>query len=166
MTGDHSTTTDGHEGRTQTVTCPPASTSQNSDPSTQGNAMNRSDKPASRPTSQPTGPSKPTEGADTMQAIVHDTYGTAEVLRLSEVARPTIKDNEVLVRVHAAGLDRGTWHLMTGRPYAARLGFGFRGPRNPVIGRDVAGTVAAVGSAVTRFAVGDAVVVIGKGSFA
>jgi NADPH:quinone reductase-like Zn-dependent oxidoreductase len=166
MTGDHSTSTEGREATTQAVMCISVSTSQNPDPSTQGNAMSRSGKPTSQPTSRPTGPSKPTEGADTMQAVVHDTYGTSEVLRLSEVARPTIKDNEVLVRVHAAGLDRGTWHLMTGRPYAARLGFGFRGPRNPVIGRDVAGTVATVGKAVTRFAVGDAVFGIGNGSFA
>ena len=69
--------------------------------------------------------------------------------------RPAIGDNEVLVRVHAAGLDRGTWHLMTGKPYLMRIaGIGFRGPKNRVPGRDVAGTVEAVGSAVTRFAVG------------
>lgn len=128
--------------------------------------MTRSDIPTPRPTSGPTGHSDPTEGADTMRAVVHDTYGTSDVLHLSEVARPTIKDNEVLVRVHAAGLDRSTWHLMTGRPYAIRLGFGFRGPKNPVIGRDIAGTVETVGSAVTRFAVGDAVFGIGNGSFA
>ena len=53
--------------------------------------------------------------------------------------------------MHAAGLDRGTWHLMTGKPYLVRLAFGLRGPRNPVPGLDVAGTVVAVGSAVTRF---------------
>jgi len=105
-------------------------------------------------------------GADTMRAVVHHRYGSSEVLRLAEVARPRIKDNEVLVRVHTAGLDRGTWHLMTGRPYALRLGFGLRSPKNPVIGRDVSGTVAAVGSAVTRFSVGDAVFGIGNGSFA
>ena len=64
-------------------------------------------------------------------------------------------------------MDRGTWHLMTGRPYLMRvLGFGFRGPKNPVPGRDVAGTVAAVGSEVTRFAVGDEVFGVSRGSFA
>ena len=67
----------------------------------------------------------------------------------------------------AAGLDRGTWHLMTGRPYLMRvMGFGFRRPKNPVAGVDVAGTVVAVGAAVTRFAVGDEVFGIGRGSFA
>jgi NADPH:quinone reductase-like Zn-dependent oxidoreductase len=68
--------------------------------------------------------------------------------------------------VHAAGLDRGTEHVMTGKPYAARLAFGIRRPRNPVLGRDVAGTVAEVGSSVTRFAVGDEVYGIAAGSFA
>jgi len=107
-----------------------------------------------------------TAATPTMQAIVHDTYGSSEVLRLARVPRPAAGDREVLVRVHAAGLDRGTWHLMTGTPFAARLVIGFRRPRNPVPGRDVAGTVVAVGSGVTRFAVGDAVFGIAPGSFA
>ena len=69
------------------------------------------------------------------------------MLRLDRVARPEIADHEVLVRVHAAGLDRGTWHLMSGKPYLMRvIGFGFRRPKNPVPGLDVAGTVAAVGA--------------------
>jgi NADPH:quinone reductase-like Zn-dependent oxidoreductase len=102
----------------------------------------------------------------TMRAVVQDRYGGSEVLRLAEVARPGISDHEVLVRVRAAGLDRGTQHLMTGKPYVMRLGFGVRRPKNPVSGRDVAGTVAAVGSAVTGFAVGDAVYGIAPGSFA
>ena len=64
-----------------------------------------------------------------------------------QIATPEIADDEVLVRVHAAGLDRGTWHLMTGRPYLMRvMGFGFRAPKNPAAGIDVAGTVVAVGS--------------------
>ena len=102
----------------------------------------------------------------TMRAIVQDGYGTADVLRLAQVAVPTIADDEVLVRVHAAGIDRGTWHLMTGQPYLLRLIFGIRRPKQPIAGRDVAGTVAAVGSAVTRFAVGDEVFGVGPGSFA
>jgi NADPH:quinone reductase-like Zn-dependent oxidoreductase len=102
----------------------------------------------------------------TMRAIVQDAYGSADVLRLAQVATPKIADNEVLVRVHAAGLDRGTWHLMTGQPYLLRLIFGIRRPKQPVAGRDLAGTVAAVGSAVTRFAVGDEVFGVGPGSFA
>jgi NADPH:quinone reductase-like Zn-dependent oxidoreductase len=76
----------------------------------------------------------------TMRAIVHDRYGTAEVLRLEQTDRPAVAPGEVLVRVHAAGLDRGTWHLLTGRPYLMRImGFGFRGPKNRVPGLDVAG---------------------------
>lgn len=68
--------------------------------------------------------------------------------------------------MRAAGIDRGTWHLMAGTPYALRLAFGLRRPSNPVPGLDVAGTVAAVGADVTRFAVGDEVLGIAKGSFA
>lgn len=105
--------------------------------------------------------------ADTMQAIVQDGYGPVDVLRRGRIARPEIAENEVLVRVHAAGMDRGTWHMMTGRPYLMRvMGFGFRAPKNPVPGFDVAGTVAAVGSTVSRFAVGDEVYGMARGSFA
>jgi NADPH:quinone reductase-like Zn-dependent oxidoreductase len=102
-----------------------------------------------------------------MRAIVQDAYGDAGVLSPERIARPAVADNEVLVRVHAAGLDRGTWHLMTGKPYLMRIaGLGFRGPKDRVPGRDLAGTVEAVGSAVTRFAVGDEVYGVGRGSFA
>jgi NADPH:quinone reductase-like Zn-dependent oxidoreductase len=102
----------------------------------------------------------------TMRAITQSRYGSSEVLHLSRVPHPVITPNEVLVQVRAAGLDRGTEHLMTGKPYAMRLGFGLRGPKNPVPGRDVAGTVAEVGSSVTRFAVGDEVYGVAPGSFA
>ncbi|MDF2705021.1 NAD(P)-dependent alcohol dehydrogenase [Nonomuraea polychroma] len=102
----------------------------------------------------------------TMRAIVQDAYGSANVLRLARIARPKVTGNQVLLRVHAAGLDRGTWHVMAGLPYLIRLAFGFRRPRNPVPGRDVAGTVVAVGSAVTRFSVGDEVFGVAPGSFA
>ena len=101
-----------------------------------------------------------------MRAVVHDRYGSAEVLRAEQVPVPTPADDEVLVRVHAAGLDRGTWHLLTGKPYLGRLAFGIRRPRNPVPGIDVAGTVVTVGSAVTRFGVGDEVYGFGRGTFA
>ena len=101
-----------------------------------------------------------------MRAILQDRYGSSEVLRLATVPRPVIAGNEVLVRVGAAGLDRGTEHLMTGKPYVMRLGFGLRGPKNPVLGRDVAGTVVQVGSSVTRFSVGDEVYGVAPGSFA
>ena len=102
-----------------------------------------------------------------MRAVVQDRYGAIDVLRHDRIARPDIGDQEVLVRVHAAGLDRGTWHVMTGKPYLMRIaGLGFRGPKVRVPGRDLAGTVAAVGSGVTGFAVGDEVYGVGRGSFA
>ncbi len=105
--------------------------------------------------------------AEPMQAVLQSGYGTFDVLRLGTTARPTVGDGEVLVRVHAAGIDRGTWHLMTGRPYLMRvLGFGFRAPKQPVAGLDLAGTVVAVGPGVSRLRVGDRVFGIGKGSFA
>jgi len=104
--------------------------------------------------------------AATMKAVVQDRYGGSEVLRPARVARPVIADDQVLLRVSAAGLDRGTEHLMTGKPYVARLFVGLRKPKNPVPGRDAAGTVAAVGSSVTRFAVGDEVYGVAPGSFA
>ena len=108
----------------------------------------------------------PATTPETMRAIVQERYGDADDLHLSRVPTPQIADNEVLVRVAAAGLDRGTWHLMTGRPYAMRLALGFRGPRNKVPGLDVAGTVVAVGAATTGFSVGDEVFGISRGSFA
>ena len=113
----------------------------------------------------PTNPTTPTVPA-TMRAIAQRRYGSSEVLQLVQIPRPSVRPNEVLVRVHAAGLDRGTEHLMTGKPYAMRLGSGIRTPKNPVPGRDVAGTVAEIGSAVTRFAVGDEVYGVAAGSFA
>jgi NADPH:quinone reductase-like Zn-dependent oxidoreductase len=102
----------------------------------------------------------------TMRAIVQDGYGSVDVLRSAQIARPEPGANEVLVRVQAAGLDRGTWHLMTGTPYPLRFAFGLRRPRNPVLGRDVAGTVEAVGSGVTTHAIGDEVYGVAPGSFA
>jgi NADPH:quinone reductase-like Zn-dependent oxidoreductase len=106
---------------------------------------------------------------ETMRAIVQDRYGPepAEVLRLAEIDRPTIGHDEVLVRVRAAGVDRGTWHIMAGLPYPLRLaGYGLRAPKDRVRGREVAGQVELVGSAVTRLQVGDAVFGIAEGSFA
>jgi NADPH:quinone reductase-like Zn-dependent oxidoreductase len=102
----------------------------------------------------------------TMRRITHDAFGSADVLALTQVARPVPSNDEVLVRVHAAGVDRGAWHMMTGRPYLGRLAFGIRTPRRRVLGTEVAGTVDAIGSAVTRFAVGDEVYGFAKGSFA
>ena len=105
--------------------------------------------------------------AGTMQAILQDTYGSADVLRLAPIARPEIGDGEVLVRVHAASAHIGDWHAMTGLPYLLRVvGFGFRAPKARVRGMDVAGTVEAVGQNVTQFHIGDEVFGTCAGSFA
>lgn len=101
-----------------------------------------------------------------MQAIVQAGYGSADVLHVEEIDRPAIGDQEVLIRVCAAGLDRGTWHLMAGYPYLIRLVSGIRGPRDRVPGLDVAGTVVAAGARVAGFAPGDEVFGISRGSFA
>jgi NADPH:quinone reductase-like Zn-dependent oxidoreductase len=96
----------------------------------------------------------------TMKAIVQDRYGGLDVLELRDVDRPVPKADEVLVRVHAAGLDRGVWHVMTGLPYLIRLvvpTLGLRRPKVPVRGMDLAGRVEAVGGHVTRFQPGDEV---------
>jgi NADPH:quinone reductase-like Zn-dependent oxidoreductase len=102
-----------------------------------------------------------------MKAIVRDTYGSPDVLQLRDIDKPEITDDEVLVRVHAAGVGRDVWHIMTGLPYPIRLaGYGLRAPKNPVLGSDVAGVVEAVGKNVTRFQPDDEVFGIGKGSYA
>jgi NADPH:quinone reductase-like Zn-dependent oxidoreductase len=103
----------------------------------------------------------------TMKAVVRDAYGSADLLEVREVEQPTIADGEVLVRVRAAGLDRGAWHVMTGRPYLMRVaGFGVRRPKNPGLGTELAGVVEAVGADVTGYAIGDPVYGAGKNSFA
>jgi NADPH:quinone reductase-like Zn-dependent oxidoreductase len=103
----------------------------------------------------------------TMRAMVRHEYGDAGRLRLVAVPRPAIGDDDVLVKVHAAGVDRGAWHLMTGLPYPVRLaGYGVRRPRQPVLGREVAGQVVAVGAGVSGVDVGDEVFGIGEGCFA
>lgn len=102
----------------------------------------------------------------TMRAVLQDAYGESTVFRLGQVAVPEIGEDEVLVRVRAAGLDRGTWHLMTGRPYLLRiLGFGFRRPKNQVPGIDVSGIVAEIGTGVTGFEVGDEVYGMSRGAY-
>ena len=101
-----------------------------------------------------------------MKAIVHDEYGPVEVLSLREIESPTPGLGEVLIEVHAAGVNPADWHLMTGVPYLARLAFGLRRPKNPVRGADVAGVVQSVGPKVTGFRVGDRVFGVAKGSFA
>jgi NADPH:quinone reductase-like Zn-dependent oxidoreductase len=102
-----------------------------------------------------------------MKAIVRDRYGSADVLELRDIDRPVVGDDEVLVRVRAAGVDQGVWHVMAGLPYPIRLaGFGLRAPKNPVLGADVAGVVEAIGKGVTRFQPGEEVFGIAKGSYA
>lgn len=102
-----------------------------------------------------------------MRAIVQEAYGPPEVLELRDIDRPEIGNDEVLVRVHAAGVDPGVWHLMTGLPYLVRImGFGLRKPKYPVRGMDVAGRVEAIGEDVTRFQPGEEVYGTCHGSFA
>ena len=102
-----------------------------------------------------------------MRAIVQDAYGSAEVLKLAEIDRPEIGDDELLVQVQAAGVDRGVWHVMTGLPYLIRImGYGLRRPRARVPGYDFAGGVVAIGKEVNRFQVGDEVFGLGRGAFA
>ncbi|MCX4718808.1 NAD(P)-dependent alcohol dehydrogenase [Streptomyces virginiae] len=101
-----------------------------------------------------------------MKAIVQDVYGPPEVLRMEEMERPVPGRREVLVRVRAAGVDQGVWHLMAGLPYAVRAVSGLRTPRSRVRGMDVAGVVEAVGPDVTRFRPGDEVYGNCSGSFA
>jgi NADPH:quinone reductase-like Zn-dependent oxidoreductase len=102
-----------------------------------------------------------------MKAVVQDTYGPPAVLELREIDKPVVRDDDLLVRVRAAGVDPGVWHLMTGLPYLVRvMGYGLRTPKVGIRGRDVAGRVEAVGTNVTRFRPGAEVFGICDGSFA
>jgi NADPH:quinone reductase-like Zn-dependent oxidoreductase len=104
---------------------------------------------------------------DTMKAIVQDRYGSADVLELTDVDTPVVGDDDVLLRVHAAGAHIGDWHIMTGLPYLLRIaGAGLRAPKARVRGIDVAGSVEAVGKDVTQFQPGDEVFGTCDGSFA
>jgi NADPH:quinone reductase-like Zn-dependent oxidoreductase len=121
------------------------------------------------PVTQVSSSPNPTAQEQTMKAIVQDRYGGAEVLKFRDIDQPTPTDNQVLVQVQAAGLHRGDWHIMTGLPYMIRLvvpTLGLRRPKVPVLGMDVAGTVAAVGAQVTRFRPGDEVFGWTDGAFA
>jgi NADPH:quinone reductase-like Zn-dependent oxidoreductase len=94
----------------------------------------------------------------TMKAIVRDRYGSADVLALTEVEVAEVADDEVLVRVRAAGLDRGAWHIMAGQPYLMRIaGYGVRRPKAAGLGQEMAGVVEAVGAKVTDLQPGEAV---------
>jgi NADPH:quinone reductase-like Zn-dependent oxidoreductase len=102
-----------------------------------------------------------------MKAIVRDRYGSADVVRLRDVELPRAGDEEVLVRVRAAGLDRGAWHIMAGLPYLIRAaGYGLRRPKAAGLGTELAGVVEAVGTNVTELRPGDAVFGTCSASFA
>lgn len=100
-----------------------------------------------------------------MKAVVQDKYGSTDVLELRDIDKPEIGDDQVLLRVHAAGVDASVWHLMTGLPYLVRI-MGLRAPKARVRGNDVAGRVEEVGNNVTRFRAGDEVFGVCKGAFA
>jgi NADPH:quinone reductase-like Zn-dependent oxidoreductase len=104
--------------------------------------------------------------AQRMKAIVHRCYGSPDVVRLEEIAKPTPEDDRVLVRVRAASVNPLDWHFMRGDPYIVRLDSGLGAPQDPRIGTDFAGTVEAVGKSVTRFKPGDEVFGARDGAFA
>jgi NADPH:quinone reductase-like Zn-dependent oxidoreductase len=91
-----------------------------------------------------------------VKAIIQDGYGSIDVLRLDDIEPPALRDDEVLVRVHAASVHPDVWHMMRGLPYVLRImGGGLRRPNRRVPGTDMAGTIEAIGPRVTRFQVGD-----------
>ena len=92
-----------------------------------------------------------------MKAIVRETYGPPDVLHVADVPVPTLRDGDVLVRVHAASANAGDWHLLRGTPLPFRLIAGLRTPKFRIIGTDIAGRVEAVGRSVTEFRPGDEV---------
>jgi len=123
-----------------------------------------SGEPATAPTPVPTRAPAAVDGtaaAETMTALVQDHYGSADVLRLAEVATPALAPGTVLVRVRATSVNARDWHLMRGEPRIARTldrnTFGRSAPRERIRGTDFAGTVVAIGDGVTRWRPGDAV---------
>src|SRR3954454_12202215 len=101
-----------------------------------------------------------------MKAVVQVHYGSPDVLQLKDVDKPVVKDDEVLVRVQAAAVNIGDWHLLRGVPYVMRLGVGLRRPRREIPGLDIAGRVEAIGANVKQFRPGDEVFGWCKGAFA
>ena len=92
-----------------------------------------------------------------MKAIIHTEYGSPDVIQFKEVEKPTPKDDEVLIKVHAASVNASDWHYLRGTPWLFRLIAGLLKPKNIFLGADVAGRVEAVGKNVTQFQPGDAV---------
>lgn len=102
-----------------------------------------------------------------MKAITFPSYGSPDVLKLQDVEKPVPKDNEVLIKIHAAACNAADWHRMRADPVFVRLSDGLMRPKNPRLGADVLGTVEAIGTQVTQFNVGDCVYgEIGNGAFA
>ncbi len=101
-------------------------------------------------------PSLPSN-ATLMKAIVHRCYGSPDVLKFEDIAKPIPADNEVLVKVHAASVNPLDWHYVRGEPYLVRMDGGLGAPTNPRLGVDFAGTVEAIGKNVKRFKPGDEV---------
>ena len=91
-----------------------------------------------------------------MKAIVYEEYGNPSVLKLKEVEKPQPKDNEVLIKVHAASINSWDYDLLRGKPYINRIG-GLRKPRYSILGADIAGRVESIGKGVTHFRIGDEV---------
>ena len=111
--------------------------------------------------------SEETQTSGRMRAVVQERYGPPDSLSVTNIHLPEIDENEVLIEVVAAGVDRGVWHLVTGRPYLVRLaGYGLTRPKTPVPGLDVSGRVVAIGKEVRRFQVGDGVFGIARGAYA
>jgi NADPH:quinone reductase-like Zn-dependent oxidoreductase len=101
-----------------------------------------------------------------MKAVLQEVYGETDVLTIGDVEKPAVGADDLIVRVHAVGVDQGVWHIMAGLPYPIRLaGYGLRAPRTR-LRADVAGRVEAVGANVTRFQVGDEVFGVCDGAFA
>jgi NADPH:quinone reductase-like Zn-dependent oxidoreductase len=96
-------------------------------------------------------------GVATMQAVVQRCYGPPDVLVVETIEKPVPAADQLLVRVHAASINPVDWHYVRGEPYIMRLGSGFGAPADPRVGTDFAGTVEAVGKAVTKFKPGDEV---------
>jgi NADPH:quinone reductase-like Zn-dependent oxidoreductase len=105
-----------------------------------------------------------------MRAIVYRTYGSPDVLKLEEVAKPTPKDDEVLIHVYVAAINAADWHLLTADIFLVRLNVGLLKPKHQILGADVAGRVEAIGRTVTQFQPGDEVFgdlsLSGRGAFA
>jgi NADPH:quinone reductase-like Zn-dependent oxidoreductase len=134
-----------------------------------GEAVQKSFVTINKPSAKSLRPRRVLDKGETpsMKAIVHDNYGSPDVLELREIERPAPDDGDVLVRVRAASVNPQDWHILRARPFIVRTaGYGLRTPKKPIRGTDVAGQVEAVGLRVTRFRQGDDVFGWCEGGFA